>query len=145
MSKGQDDNPFMDMFQQFGQNLNLPSPDINDVMEYHRKNIIAMQAATQAASESAQALMAKQREALEDTLAEIATMVTQEVPTADDPVKAMANPMDFAKKSFDATIRNTTEMAEIVKQGNMDTFNILKDRVEESIAELRGATDSKDT
>jgi phasin family protein len=134
----------MDMFKQFGSSLNLPAPDVNDIMEYHRKNIMAMQAASQTASASAQTLMAKQREALEETLSEIAAMVMQDPTKADDPAKAMANPMEFAKKSFDATIRNTTEMAEIVKQGNMDTFNILKERMEESLKDLRAGKDSKD-
>ncbi|MEM6620543.1 MAG: hypothetical protein AAF631_14785, partial [Pseudomonadota bacterium] len=50
----------------------------------------------------------------------------------------MGTPMEIAKKSFDATVKHTTDMAEIVRQGNMDAFNILKDRVTESVEELRG-------
>ena len=137
MSDDKNANPFMDMFRQFGENLNLPAPDINNVVDYHRKNIMAMQAATQVASKSTQSLIAKQREALEETLAEIASMV-QDAPGTSDPKSLVTDPMEFAKKSFDATIRNTTEMADIVQKGNVDAFNILKDRVEESIAELRG-------
>ena len=68
-------NPFLDMFQDFGKNLNLPGPDLNDIMEYHRKNLQALQAATQVGSGSAQALMAKQREALEQTLAEAVNQI----------------------------------------------------------------------
>ena len=57
-------NPFMDMFQDFGKSMSIPSPDINSMMEYHRKNLQALQAAAQVGSSSAQTLMGKQREAL---------------------------------------------------------------------------------
>jgi len=45
--------------------------------------------------------------------------------------------MEFAKKSFDATIKNTTEMSEIVRDANMKSYEILKNRVQESIEEIR--------
>lgn len=135
-------NPFMDMFQDFGKSLNIPGPDVNDIMDHHRKNLQALQAATQIGSNSAQALMAKQREALEETLAEIAETV-QKATSGGEASAMMSTPMDLAKKSFDATLRNTADMAEIVKQGNMDAFNVIRDRVVESVDELSGKKTDK--
>ena len=129
-------NPFMDMFQDFGKNLNIPGPDMNDMMEYHRKNLQALQAAAQVSSSSAQALMAKQREVLEAALAEI----TETVQGAQGGgASEMAQvPMDLARKAFERTLANTQEMAEIVRQGNEDAFEVLRARMMESIEDLTG-------
>ena len=130
-------NPFMDMFQDFGKSMSIPGPDMSDMMDYHRKNLQALQAAVQVSSSSAQALMGKQREALEQTLADISDTV-QDVTAGGDPSQMGTAPMELAKKTFDATIKTTTEMAEIVRQGNQDTFDVIKDRVMESVEELSG-------
>jgi len=129
-------NPFMDMFQKFGENLKIPGTDVNAVVNYHRNNIQAMTEVAQVASSSTQAMMAKQREVLEETLAEITDMI-QETSKGKDPGQMMSNQMEFAKKSFDATIKNTTEMSEIVRDANMKSYEILKNRVQESIEEIR--------
>lgn len=128
-------NPFMDMFQDFGKSMSIPGPDVNDMMDYHRKNLQALQAAAQVSSSSAQALMGKQREALEQTLADISDTV-QNASAGGDPSAMMSSPMELAKKTFDATMQTTTEMAEIVRQGNADAFEVIKDRVMESVQEL---------
>ena len=50
----------------------------------------------------------------------------------------MNNQMEFARKSLDMTIRNTAEMGEIIRDAGAETFEVLKARVEESIAEMQG-------
>jgi phasin family protein len=131
--------PLLDMFQSFGKSLSLPGPDVTDVLTYHRKNLQALQAATQIGSQSAQAVMSKQREILEQSLAEIVDTVQSA--TQDGAAKDMTGmPMDLARKTFDATVKNAGEMAEIVRQGNMDAFEVLKDRVIESMEDLTGKT-----
>jgi phasin family protein len=133
-------NPFMDMFQNFGKSMSIPGPDVTDIMDYHRKNLQALQAAAQVGSGSAQALMNKQREALEETLADISDTV-QNATSGGDASGMMSAPMDLAKKTFDATLKTTQEMAEIVRQGNVDAFEVIKDRVMESVEELSGKKD----
>lgn len=128
-------NPFMDMFQDFGKSMSIPGPDMNDIMDYHRKNLQALQAAVQVTTTSAQSLMEKQREALEKTLADISDTV-QNASSGGDPSQAMTSSVELAKKAFDATVQTTTEMAEIVRQGNTDTFDVIKNRVMESVEEL---------
>ncbi|MEM9332057.1 MAG: TIGR01841 family phasin [Pseudomonadota bacterium] len=138
----ENNNPFLDMFQKFGENLKLPTPDVNAVVNYHRNNIQAMQEVAQVASSGTQAMMAKQREVLEETLAEITDMI-QDASQMKDPGKMMSNQMDFAKKSFDATIKNTTEMSEILRDANMQSYEILKKRVQDSIEEIRDGMSGK--
>ena len=49
-----DKNPFMDMFSNFGKSMNLPTPDVEGMIDYHRKNLQALQAATQVGTSTAQ-------------------------------------------------------------------------------------------
>ena len=129
-------NPFMDMFQQFGQNLKLPAADVNSVVDYHRKNIQAMQDMAQITASGTRSLMAKQREALEEALGE-ATEMIQSASQTREPGKMISDQMEFTRKSFDATIKNTTEMGEIIRDMNMKSFDVLKNRIEESINDIR--------
>ena len=138
MADKSNQNPFMDMFQNFGQSMSIPGPDMNDMMEYHRKNLQALQAAVQVSTDSAQTLMGKQREALEKTLADISDGV-QTASSGADPSAAMASSVEIAKKTFDTTVQTTTEMAEIIRQGGTDTYEVIKDRVMESVEEMTSA------
>lgn len=132
-----DKNLFMDTFTDFGKSMNLPTPDINGMLDYHRKNLQALQAATQVSTSNAQALMDKQRDSLEKTLADISETV-QSASSGADPADMMQAPVEIARRAFETTLENTREMAEIVQKGNEDTFNILKDRVMEGVEELSG-------
>ena len=135
-----DKNPFMNMFTDFGKSMNLPTPDINGMMDYHRKNLQALQAATQVGTSTAQSLMDKQRSALEQALSEISETV-QGVSSGADPSEMMQAPMEIARRAFESTLENTREMAEIAQKGNEVAFNVLKDRVMESVEELSGKKD----
>ena len=135
MADKSNQNPFMDMFQNFGQSMSIPGPDMNDIMEYHRKNLQALQAAMQVSTNSAQTLMGKQREALEKTLADISDSV-QSASSATDPSAAMSSSVEIAKRTFDTTVQTTTEMAEIIRQGGTDTYEVIKVRVMESVEEM---------
>lgn len=135
MADSSNKNPFMDMFQDFGKSMSIPGPDMTDIMDYHRKNLQALQSAVQVSTSSAQSLMDKQREALEKALAEISDSF-QTASAGKDPSQAMASSVELAKKTFDATVQTTTEMAEIVRQGGTETFDVIKGRVMESVEEL---------
>lgn len=136
-----DNNPanmFMDMFKSFGSDLKLPGPQVNDIVDYHRRNIQALQDAAQTASAGGQALMGKQREALEEALSDITEMVQSSTQGGADPSQMMSNQADFAKKSFETTIKNATEMGGIVRESGAEAFGVLKTRVEESLSEISG-------
>ena len=131
-------NTFMDMFKDFGANMNVPTPKIEDVLDHHRKNLQALQDAAQASSAGGQAMIAKQREALEETLSGIASMVEGASGGATDPTKAMGGATDLASKSFEMTVKHASEMSSIARESGTETFNILKNRVEESLSEMTG-------
>ncbi len=129
-------NAFMDMFKDFGKNLNIPGPDVNDLVDHHRKNIQAIQDAASAASAGGQEVMNVQRAQLEEALKDIAEMVQGAMSGGVDPSKMISDQAEFAKKSFETTVKNATEVGEVIKGSSEETFNILRARMEESISEL---------
>lgn len=142
MSDKSQSESFLNMFQQFGESLKLPNAQITDVVELHKKNIEAMQQIARNTSSGTQTLMAKQRENLEETLAEISKLV-QDAASSKDPSQAISDQVEFAKRSFEATIKNATEMGDIMRETSTESFNILRQRVEESIEDIRDKMDDK--
>lgn len=142
MSDKSQSDSFLNMFQQFGESLKLPNAQITDVVELHKKNIEAMQQIARNTSSGTQTLMAKQRENLEDALADISKLV-QDAASSKDPSQAISDQVEFAKRSFEATIKNATEMGDIMRETSTESFNILRKRVEESIEEIRDKMDDK--
>ncbi|MDG1168490.1 MAG: TIGR01841 family phasin [Sulfitobacter sp.] len=136
MADKKDSNPFMDMFQNFGSSMNIPSPDLSVLMDGHRKNLEALQAAAQIGTQTSQELMAKQRAALEAALSDISDAVQEAQASGADPSALMTGQMEMAKRSFDATVKNATEMSQVVQQGSTEAFDILKDRVMASISDI---------
>ncbi len=129
-------NAFMDMFKDFGKNLNIPGPQVNDLVDHHRRNIQALQDAASTASAGGQELMKMQRAQLEDALKDIAEMVQGAMSGGADPSKVMSDQAEFAKKSFETTVKNAGEVGEVLRGSGEETFNILRARMEESISEL---------
>jgi len=130
-----------DMFQKFGESLKLPTPEIDTMVEHQRKNIQAFQDAMQATSSGTQEYMSKQREQLEAALAEVTNMFQTFNPS--EPSKMASDQMEFAKKSFETAIKNTTELGEIARETGTESFNILRDRMQESMKEIRETMEKK--
>jgi len=130
-----------DMFQKFGESLKLPTPEIDSMVEHQRKNIQAFQDAMQATSSGTQEFMSKQREQLESALADVTDMFQTFNPS--EPSKMASDQMEFAKKSFETAIKNTTELGEIARDTGTESFKILRDRMQESMAEIREGMDKK--
>lgn len=129
---------FMNMFKDFGSNLNVPTPQVDTLLDSYRKDLQAWQDAARVTSEGGQAMLEKQREALEQALASIAEMVQDASANATDPAKMMSDPTALSTKSFEMTLAHATEMSEIARESGTEAFNILKNRVEESLADLTG-------
>ena len=139
--------PFFDAFRNFGRNLKLPSVTIEDVVSHHKKNIQALEAAAKNTSEGAQAIMAQQRKTLENTLADITHMVQDARDGGMNRENArdiVADQVEFAKRSFETTIENATSMGEVVKDVSKENMLVLKNRVNESIEEIKSSMDRDD-
>ncbi|MDA8870411.1 TIGR01841 family phasin [Rhizobiaceae bacterium] len=138
MSDDNKSGPIFAAFQRLGERMALPQVTISNVMGHHRRNIQAMQEAARNTSQGAQAVLAKQREALERTLGDVAETV-RETKLTDPPMEQIAAQAEFARRAFDATVKTTTEMGSIVRDTSQANMAVLRDRVQESIEEVKGA------
>ena len=126
----------MDIFAKFGQDMKLPNVDIERVLEHHRKNLEALQKSASATASGASSLMARQREMLQDSLREITDMA-QSYRAPGSPQEMMAKQADFARKSFETTVKNAGEVAEIVKKSSSESIEILRKRIQDAMEEIR--------
>ena len=74
MAKQPEQESFLDMFAKLGSDMKLPRMDVEAVLSHHRKNLEALEKSARAAAAGASSVAATQREALRQTLSEIADM-----------------------------------------------------------------------
>jgi phasin family protein len=100
------------------------------------KNIDALGRSAQVAGEGAKALAEKQREIVETAFRETSAMVRDFKPPG-NPQEILAKQSEYARKAFEITMQNTQDIAELTKKTSTDATSILRDRLRDSLAELR--------
>jgi phasin family protein len=136
MAKKPESESFLDMFNNFGRDLKLPSMDVEAILSHHRKNLEALQKSASASATGTQNLMTKQRQILQDTMSEITDMA-QSYRAPGNPQEMMAKQADFARRSFETAVKNASEVAEIVKKSGTESVEILRERIRETMEEIR--------
>jgi phasin family protein len=136
MAKKPENESFMDLFDSFGRALKVPRMDIEAVLENHRKNLEALQKSASATASGASSILAKQREALQQQLSEIAE-VAKSYGTPAGAQEAMASHADFVRRSFEETVKNASEVAQIAQKSGAESLEILRARIRDSMDELR--------
>jgi phasin family protein len=133
---------FTEMFQKLGEQLKVPSFDMTRFMEHHQKNMEAMTRSWQAMAGGATAVANKQREIFEGAMKEIAEMARDYKPGG-SPQEMFAKQAEFGKKTMEAAIANTRDIAELVQKSGADALKIIHDRMHESYDEIRGSLEKK--
>lgn len=142
MAKQPDSDSFMDMFGRFGRDLKVPNVDVEAILAHHRKNLEALEKSARASAAGASSLISRQREMLQDTLREITDMA-QSYRAPGNPQELMAKQTEFARKSFEAALKNAGEVAELVKQSGTESVEILRERIKAAMEEIRAGYDKK--
>ncbi len=136
MAKKPEPQSFMDVFATFGRDLKMPTVDIEKIMNHNRKNLEALEKSAKASAAGASALVAKQREALQEALREF-TDAVQNYRVSGNPQEMMEKQADFARKSFEVAVKNAGEVAEIVQKSGADSLDILRQRIRDAMDEVR--------
>jgi phasin family protein len=110
--------------------------DIERVIEHHRKNLEALEKSAATASAGAKAVIARQREMLEETLAEISGMARSYRAPA-NAQEFVEKQTEFARKSFETVVKNTSEVADMAGKSGSESLDILRKRIREGMAEIR--------
>ena len=110
----------------------------NALVDGPRKNIEAMMKAQQVASDGYQTVFEKQVSMMHDVFSGLQGQVAEmsKAPSATD---VATQQVEAAKKAYEGAMANLNEMAEIAQKANTDAFAVIKDRVEESLTELKTA------
>ncbi len=142
-------NPFADMMKTFADykapNLtSMKSLDVTQLTTAARKNAEACSAASQALSESCQAITRRQAELaraqVEKTLKTCKDMLVNGSPELN------ANKqVELAKTMFESSLNNLREVGELVTKSGFEVFDVLNRRASESIEELTGSAASTST
>jgi phasin family protein len=136
MARKPETESILDMFSRLGSEMKLPTVDVETVLNHHRKNLEALQKSVQASASGATSLIAKQREMLQQALSEVADLA-QSYRAGGDPKDLISKQADFARRSFEAAVKNAGEVAEIVRKSGGESVDILRERMRESMDEIR--------
>ena len=140
MAKQPDSDSFLDMFSRFGRDLKVPN--VEAILEHHRKNLEALEKSARAGAAGATSLLSRQREMLQDTLREVSDMA-QNYKAPGNPQELMSKQAEFAKKSFEAALKNASEVAELVKKSGTESVEILRERIKEAMEEIRSGYEKR--
>jgi phasin family protein len=137
-----DSESFLDLFNSFGRDMKVPKMDIEAVLEHHRKNLEALQKSASASATGASTIIARQREALHRQLEEIADLA-RSYNTMPGAGEAMSKHAEFARRSFEAAVRNASEVAQIAQKSGAESLEILRARIRDSMEEIREGYDRR--
>lgn len=136
MAKQPQTPSFMDMFEKFGHDLNIPNVDIEAILEHHRKNLEALEKSAKATVAGTNTLINRQREMLQETLSE-ATDMAQSFRAPGSAQELISKQTEFARKAFESAVSNAGEVAELVKKSGTESIDILRSRIKEAMAEVQ--------
>lgn len=125
-----------DQFTKMFETAKIPGVDPDAIMAAQRKNMDALVEANKAAAAGYQTLFTKQVSIFETHVAELQKNLTTAGENALTSEGAQKN-ADLVKTAFEKALKDMTELAEVAKQANAETFAIVEARVKESIDELR--------
>ena len=131
------DKPFFNVdMQKLFADFKFPGIDYEAVMSSQRRNIEALTQANQLAVEGMQAVAKRQAEILRQTLEET-TKAMQTLLSSASPEERLAKQTDIVKTAFERAIANMKELAELVTKSNTEAFQVVNQRVTDSLDELK--------
>jgi len=110
----------------------LPSLDIDALIDWQRKDMEALTEANRQASEGIKALVERRNEILRETLAEWQAAVKDATSA-----EAISKRADEAKQGIQKAIANFRELSEMEAQSRNDAWKIVQERMQENMVNLQ--------
>ena len=132
-------NPFLnnDLSAAFS-GFKAPGLDFSGIAESQRRNFEAIAEANKTAVEGVQAVMKRQAEILKEITDE-ASALAHESTAAGGPEEHASRNLDAVKVSIEEAVANVRELSEMVAKSQAEAFDILNQRVTESLDEVKSA------
>jgi|TARA_Y100000294_G_scaffold162107_2_gene167011 phasin family protein len=123
-------------FAKIADRYNVPGFDVTAVLEAQRRNVEALTAANQAATEGVRALAKRQSEILQQSL-DAGNKAFAKLGEAGSPRDAAANQAQIAKQVFDKAVANTGELTALVAKTNAEAAEVITARIAEGLDEIQ--------
>ncbi len=143
MAKKPESDSIIDLFVNFGRELNMPNVDIDKIIEHHRKNLEALEQSAKTASAGASDVFSRQRDILQQTLHEMAGLA-ESMRTADNPRDMLEKQVEFSRRSFETAVRNASDIGEVLRKSSSESIEILRERIRAAMDEMRQGYATKD-
>jgi phasin family protein len=116
----------------------MPGVDMETVLATQRKNIEALTKANKLAIEGMQTVARRQAEILRAGFEE-ASGLMREIMQTQSTEERVGHQTEAAKKSIERALANARELAEIVAKAGNEAFDVIHQRVGETLDEVREA------
>jgi phasin family protein len=110
----------------------LPSVDIDALLDWQRRDMEALTEANRQASEGLKALVERRNEILRETLAEWQAAVKDATSA-----EAIAKRTEAAKQGVQKAMANFRELSEMEAQARSNAWKVVQDRMQENMANLQ--------
>ena len=110
----------------------LPSVDIDALIDWQRRDMEALTEANRQASEGLKALVERRNEILRETLSEWQAAI-KETTSAE----AISKRADAAKQGIEKAVANFRELSEMEAQARNDAWKVVQDCMQENMANLQ--------
>jgi phasin family protein len=120
----------------------IPGVNWQELMASQQKNLQALAKANQVLVEGAQAVMRREVEILQKSMAELAE-ASQQMMQQGDPQAQASKRLELAKSSFEAAVQNMRELAEVAGKSNREALEVINQRALESFEEIKKAIAQK--
>jgi len=124
--------PGIEDLKQLIEKFQLPSVDIDALIDWQRKDLEALTEANQQASEGIKALVERRNDILREALAEWQSAVKDATSA-----EAMSKRAEIAKQGMQKAIANFRELSEMEAQARNNAWMVVQERMQENMANLQ--------
>jgi phasin family protein len=123
--------------------LKVPSmPDVEAVLDTHKKNLEALTEANRVALEGAQVVARRHMEIMQSTMSELSSTL-KELTTTTNPASRAAKHADLLKQAFETSVANSRELADLIQKSNNEALSKLNGRFSEAMTEMKALYEKK--
>ena len=122
--------------------IHVPGVDWQALMASQQKNIAALTEANRRLFDGTQAVIKRQAEILQKSMAELGA-ASREMMKEDDPEAGAQKRFELAKNAFEAAVANMQELARLAGDSTGETLEIINKRASEGFEEIKAAINAK--
>ena len=130
-----------DIGKMFG-GMKMPAmPDTEALLAAHKRNLETLTAANKVAMEGAQAVIKRNMEIMQQSMAEMGETMRAMTSADASPQDRATRQADLLKRAYERTLANAKELGEMIQKANTEAMHVLNARVSEAMGEVKALMD----